>query len=176
MWDSEKLINDPFIRSTLQDKIDAIKQYEGVIWKLRSGYIVILYGALTLVLGREGIHNICDTIGNRSRALAFVSLIVGLSLSVFWLDLDYVCKRLKIAIARDKLVDFACKRATREWGQDELVALLHIAGETKPKRLPCGLLGEYRAKRRWNLYRVLLPIYCTPPIVALAIWISCRFA
>jgi hypothetical protein len=184
---AEQLAN-PLVHTALKDKRDAIQQYESIIWKVRSGYILILYGALTLVLGRQGVPDICVLLHSSGNSLALFSLIVGLSVSVFLLDRGYVCKRLKIVAARDRLIDLVCKCEPEHKGQvkagtasnnDEkkadIFSLLHVAGETAPEDLPKGVGLDYESKLRWNEWRILLPIYLTTPVLAILMFLLCRF-
>ena len=70
LTESGGITSGDLIRSGLEDKVRAITGYEEIIWKIRSGYIVLLYGALTFVLGKEPIPDICAVTGNVSQAVA----------------------------------------------------------------------------------------------------------
>lgn len=171
------LTSEQLIRSGLDDQARAIAGYEGVIWKIRSGYIVVLYGTLTLILGEEGVPNVCAISHNFSQSVALFSLIFGLSLSVFLIDFGYVRKKLKFVVAREELVELACRldfdiRDQRV--RDKLKKLLHVAGETRPAKLSKEARAEYKEKRKWNLFWILLPVYLTTPVLALSIFILCR--
>lgn len=145
--EGHRILGAEIVRSGLDDKIKAIHDYEDIIWKIRSGYIVILYGALTFILGKEGVPDICAITRPFTKALALFSLVFGLSLSVFLIDFGYVRKRLKIVVARNKLIELACKKEFDIKSEEkEMQKLLDVAGETIPKELPDGLCGEYKKK------------------------------
>jgi hypothetical protein len=170
------LTSEQLIKSGLADQVNAITEYEGVIWKIRSGYVVVLYGTLTLVLGKDGVPNICDMAHNFGHSLALISLIVSLSLSVFLIDFGYVRKKIKIVVAREELIKLACRLnfdIRNEEDRKTLKELLHIAGETRPSRLPDDVKSEYKEKRNWNLHWILLPVYLTTPLIAIFMSILC---
>ncbi len=48
-----ELTLDELIRSQLQGKTRSLGQYDAILWKLRSGYVVVLYGVLTDYLGKR---------------------------------------------------------------------------------------------------------------------------
>jgi hypothetical protein len=45
-----KLTSDELIRLELRGKLLAIERYDSMLWKIRSGYVVVLYGSLTIVM------------------------------------------------------------------------------------------------------------------------------
>jgi hypothetical protein len=47
------LTHTQVIKSGLDIKLSMINKYDEIIWKVRSGYLVILYGTLTLFIGKE---------------------------------------------------------------------------------------------------------------------------
>jgi hypothetical protein len=174
----DRLTSEQLIKSGLEDQVNAITGYEGIIWKIRSGYVVLLYGMLTLVLGKDGIPNICALVHDFSHSLAIFSLILGLSLSVFLIDFGYVRKKLKFVVARELLIELACNinfDVRNKEDRELLKELLHIAGETRPKTLSDEARSEYKDKRRWNLLWILLPVYFTTPLMAIGMFILCRF-
>jgi hypothetical protein len=164
-----QITSQELVRSALDDKVKAISGYEEIIWKIRSGYVVILYGALTLLLGKEGISDM-DLLHSSLRCIVF--LILGLSLSVFLIDFGYVRKKLKIVAAREKLIEHAFGK---NFNSDDrmLESLLRIAGETPPEHLAPTVREDYKAKRNWNLRWILTPIYATTPVLAsIAFWLT----
>lgn len=173
----DKLTSEQLIKSGLEDQVNAITGYEGVIWKIRSGYVVVLYGTLTLVLGKDGVPNICVITQDSGHSLALISLILGLSLSVFLIDFGYVRKKIKFVVAREMLIEFACSLnfdIRNKEDRERLKELLHIAGETRPSKLPEEVRLEYKAKRKWNLVWILLPVYLTTPLIAICMYMLCR--
>ena len=111
----DTLLSHPPIEAALAEKAKALAHYEDIIWKVRSGYILILYGAYILVFGKEGLQSITARDGGdqKIKLLVLLLLIIGLSLSVFMIDLGYVRKRLKIAVAIDRMVDLGLDSGLR---------------------------------------------------------------
>lgn len=186
MGDAEKSVKGfsgltpkELIESALLLKEKLMAQYDDIIWKIRSGYIVILYGALTLLVGKNGVPNFATIVSNSDHSFSLVSLIVGLSLSVFLIDFGYVRKRMKIVAVRDLLVEIALNEAygQKESSKDyETEKLLKMAGETPVKKLPKQARQEYKERRNWNLIWILLPIYFTTPMLAVIIYLKYRYS
>jgi hypothetical protein len=169
LTDSRRLSSDELIHSGLSDQVTAIARYEDVIWKIRTGYAVVLYGALTLIIGKEGSRSFAES----PQHMVLILLVVGLSLSVFLIDLSYVRKKLKFVVAREMLIELAFKSdrdlETSDEDRDRLKAILHVAGETPPRKLPPQARREYRDKLVWNCLWILAPIYTPTPIIALCV-------
>ena len=94
------------IHEALSGKLKAIAGYDEIIWKIRAGYLAILYGALAILLGTEGISKWESIAEDPARMRALLLLIVGFSASVFLVDLGYVRKKLKVVVAYDLLINF----------------------------------------------------------------------
>ena len=130
---------DELIRGELKGKNVAMARYDSILWKVRSGYIVVLYGVLTMLGGGDKIP--WSTIG--ISVLSVLPLVVwGISLSAFLVDTSFILSKLRVVEARDKLSDLALKLATmkpRTNSEDSSAAesavadaareLLHISGE-----------------------------------------------
>jgi hypothetical protein len=173
---SEELTSQQFIKSGLEDQVNAIVGYEGVIWKLRAGYLLVLNGVLALVLGRsDKALDICNQM-TFSNLISVFSMIFGISFTFFFIDFVYVRKKLKFVVARELLINLACGTnfdVKDAKSKKQLKHILHIAGETRPRLL--GYKGKpvYKDKRDWNLYRVLLPIYVAVPLLSIGTYFLC---
>ncbi|MEJ2737646.1 MAG: hypothetical protein P8189_29500, partial [Anaerolineae bacterium] len=95
------------IGAALESKLGAIGGYDTIIWKIRAGYVAILYGALTLLLGVGGASSLAVITDNPVHAVSILILILGLSATSFIVDFSYVRKKLKVIVARDELIDLA---------------------------------------------------------------------
>jgi hypothetical protein len=60
-----KLSYDELIRLELRGKLLAVERYDSMLWKIRSGYIAILYGTLTIIGGASGLISTPDPDNNR---------------------------------------------------------------------------------------------------------------
>lgn len=163
------LPRENLIQSALEGKLNAISGYDAIIWKIRAGYTVILYTSLTFLVGTEGTSGIAAMLGAGLDALRILLLIAGFSVTAFIIDFSYLQKKLRVIVARDALMDFALQADSGD--AKELQILLHIAGETFIDSLPDGAQKEFRAKRKWNVIRILLPLYATTPVIAFLIYL-----
>ena len=164
--DQNGLTSERLITSGLADQVSAIAGYESVIWKLRVGYVLVLNGALALAL--KGSGNPLEILSNLRYSHPLFGIVVGISLTFFLIDFGYVRKKLKFVVARELLIDLACSQNfdPRDSRVKEcLKEILHIAGESRPTKLPETAKSEYYEKRRWNLFWILLPIYTALPIL-----------
>ncbi len=87
-------LNDLII-SELQDKSRAIHGYDAILWKIRSGYVVVLYGALSLVSGK-----VVALTG-----AALLLFIVGIALAAFLIDYSFVLRKMRVVVAGDELIE-----------------------------------------------------------------------
>jgi hypothetical protein len=164
----ETLTSEELIISGLTDQVKAIAGYESVIWKLRVGYVLVLNGALALVL--KGSGNPLDILSNLKYSHPLFAIVCGISLTFFFIDFGYVRKKLKFVVARELLIDLACTPDFDPRSPEVkncLKDILHIAGETRPAKLPSSAKAEYKEKKRWNLFWILLPIYTAIPLLCL---------
>jgi hypothetical protein len=74
--DSGKLTRAKLISSELEGKLKAISGYDDMLWKIRSGYVAILYGIPAIFLGTEGVPNLKELMADSGRAL-FILLLLG---------------------------------------------------------------------------------------------------
>ena len=121
--DADFSLNE-LIRTEIDGKNVAGAQYDAIIWKIRAGYAVLLYGAFT-VMGAAGIAV--------SHAVAYYLTIIGFSLFALYLDLSFVFSRLRLAEDRNALLDLALRLASgASLGPEERAtvgALLMNSGE-----------------------------------------------
>lgn len=166
---AKKLTRENLIWSALEGKLNAIGGYDAIIWKVRAGYVAILYGALTLLVGTGGASGIAVIMSNFFHAVSIFLLIVGFSATAFIIDFSYLRKKLRVIVARDALIDIALQSDAED--KEKLESLLHIAGETFVESLPGEAHMEYKAKRNWNLKWILVPLYATTPVIAFFIYL-----
>ena len=167
---SESLSSAQLITSGLDDQVRAIAEYERVIWKVRVGYVLVLNGALALALRGSG--NPLEILSNLKNFHPVIGIVVGISLTFFFIDFGYVRKKLKFVVARELLIDLACSPDFEPGSaavKKDLKEILHIAGETRPTKLFGDAKAEYYEKRRWNLFWILLPIYAALPFLSVVL-------
>src|SRR5262249_18682743 len=116
------------IRLELAGKQGALARYDSILWKIRSGYVVVLYVTLGLVFGKGAEKGI----GFEALNTNMLSLISGFSLLGYFLDVSFRIRQLRVAAATNELTDQALKLATGEPVERGLLRdLLHLAGESR---------------------------------------------
>jgi hypothetical protein len=76
--ETKKLASDELIRAELKGEFLAVERYDSILWKIRSGYVVALYGGLA-VLGGNGLKGSASC-NNIRFLVAMISLIWGFSI------------------------------------------------------------------------------------------------
>lgn len=166
------------VRLELEGLGQAIAGYDEILWKIRAGYFGILYGALTIFWGTGGLisagrgeQTLPDLIGDSTFTFTAFVLIVGFSLAAFFVDFAYLRKKLKVVVARDRLIRIAYDQRYVE-DAEEVKALLSIAGEASREDLPPKCYEPYAKKRKWNLLWIHLPLYATAPAMAIVVFVA----
>jgi len=168
------------IRMALDSKLRAIVGYDDILWKIRVGYAVVLYGALSLVLSKEGAMSLALSNETATRltvwwtVLCVGALIIGFTLAASVIDAGFQVKKLKVVVARDALVGLWFAGFPAE-NAEHVKALCRIAGEMSIRELPEPARRDFWPKLWSNILWALLPLYSVAPIAALlAIYIVWR--
>ena len=163
------------VKSALDAKITAIAGYDTILWRVRAGYLAVLYGSLGLILGKGSSPDLQTLAANLPTAVAAISLISGFSLAAFLIDYGYLRKKLKVVVARDELVGYLLGKEDSDRTK-KLRFLLRISGEAKvaPKGLFPIAHSEYLRQRNWNLLWITLWLYGTTPVVSVLIYLVAR--
>jgi hypothetical protein len=74
------------VRSALEAKLNAITGYDTIIWRIRAGYLAVLYGSLGLILGTAGSPDLRAVAAKTPLAVAAISLISSFSPTAFLVD------------------------------------------------------------------------------------------
>ena len=139
------------ITEELKGKKVALGRYDSILWKIRSGYVVVLYGAL----------------GIASKDIPLASyrslvLVGGFSLLGCILDQNFAVQKFRVVRAIDRLVDHAVKIANGEElssaDRANVRDLLHISGHSNQ--------GVDRGAWIRDSVSVLLLYFATPLLVA----------
>ena len=97
---------DNLIKDELDGKANAIARYDDMLWKIRSGYAVILYASIGLIAGLVNEESI-DL--NKTTAIAISVLIFGFSAFATFLDYSFMRSKLRVVGYRDRLTALAYK-------------------------------------------------------------------
>jgi uncharacterized integral membrane protein len=132
MSTDDRLSVDGLVKDELDGKAAAVAKYDEMIWKIRTGYAVLLYGAIGIVAGLVN----QEAVSLNSRvAWAAVVLIVGFSLFGALLDYSFMAAKLRVIKYRDRLTELAWSRArsqqVTEAQNREFLECLKNSGERK---------------------------------------------
>lgn len=162
--ESTKLSCDEIVRTELNGKFLAVERYDAILWKIRSGYVVVLYGALAL-MGHDNL-NIPSILGNARFFAIMVVLMWGFSISGFIIDVGFLLSKLRVVMASNKLYELAfnisLEKLTYTQASEELRPLLQNSGESS-NPVPFSV---FRLTLRW-----LLPLYFGTPILGTIIYL-----
>lgn len=133
---------DELMRGQLAGKLVALGRYDEILWKIRTGYVAVLYGMLAFLLGSES--RLAEALAPAGALEALFPMSLGLSMCALLIDCSFLLAKLRVVAARDRLSDLAALRAreARPLTDDEtreLLRLLHLSGE-QPGLPPYPLL------------------------------------
>jgi hypothetical protein len=154
------------VRVSLEGKLRAIGGYDDILWKIRVGYAAVLYGTLSLALGKDLFVII------RGKPWTVGLLVLGFTVAAVVNDLGFQVKKLKVVVSRDAVMHLSLKGLLAQEGQ-QVATLCRISGEMRLKDLP-----DHARKQFWfmlwsNVVWTLLPLYTVAPLAAIvAIYIA----
>lgn len=132
MDEEYRLSLDALIKQELDGKATAIARYDEMLWKIRSGYAVLLYGAVGLVVAMVNQETIALT---SQTALSASTLIIGFSVFGAVLDYCFISAKLRVVNYRDRLIELVFSRVTGESAaaaaSGELLECLKNSGERR---------------------------------------------
>lgn len=125
---------DSLIKDELDGKSKAISRYDDILWKIRTGYGVFLYGAVGFVAGLVNKKIVQLDIAT---AVSIGVLIFGFSAFAAFLDYSFVKSKLRVVEYRDRLTSLAYHRAKRGYldtdDQNKLLDCLKNSGERRER-------------------------------------------
>ncbi len=122
---------DNLIKDELDGKSAAIAGYDDMLWKIRTGYAALLYGAVGVIVGLVSQQILAL---GKPTMLAVNVLILGFSMFGAVMDYSFMASKLRVIDYRDKLLELAYQKATSgAWPQDhpDLLECLKNSGERK---------------------------------------------
>lgn len=136
-----RITKDQLILAQLKGKHEAIGRYDTILWRVRSGYVVVLYGSLLLFTGKEG--GLVPLLEKPVLVWTAITTAFVLSSILACMDVGFRLRQLKVVAAYNRLSDLAFALAAGgEARDDETRRLLHITGESDS---PIGWLKRSRA-------------------------------
>jgi hypothetical protein len=134
MSTDDRLSADSLIRDALAGKSGAVARYDEMIWRIRTGYAVLLYGAIGIVAGLVN----QKTVSLDSKvAWAAVVLVIGFSVFGALLDYSFMSAKLRVIKYRDRLTELAWSRAISKQADEaqnrEILECLKNSGDRKER-------------------------------------------
>lgn len=157
------------IMAELDGKLKAIAGYDEILWKIRAGYVGILYGSLAITIGTSGIPDLQTLIDKPSLILTLFLLVAGFSISSYIVDRTYLAKKVRVIAARNLLMKLTLNQEVETTSY--LFSLLAISGELRESELPDQAREEFSRILSENRRSELLPIYATTPFLMLCIYL-----
>lgn len=152
------------ILGEIEGKNRAIHAYDGMVWKIRSGFLTLLFGGWAIVL--KGIVESTDKTPGDYKPLAWGLFLfsVGFALGAWYVDRNYVRRKFRVILALDGLTD-----AIRDCGGDYLEIppeLLKVAGDNAG--MPFDSAG-YREASKAELSVYLVPLLILVAVIYLVV-------
>jgi hypothetical protein len=134
---------EELIWSQLEGKSKALERYDHILWKIRAGYLAVLYSLLTVLSGKDS--RVQDVFGNAAKTDILFVTAISFSLCALLIDLGFLLSKLRVVEVRDNLSDLAITLAFANTDKPSesarshhgnLRKLLHLSGEnlTLPSR------------------------------------------
>lgn len=112
------------IRLELEGKKVALGRYDTILWQVRSGFVIVLYGALGLLFK--------DGLSLKDLSDQIIILVCGFSVLAYSMNLVFRIRQLRVVSAYNLLIDQALRLSCGEQvNADSLRELLHLAGESR---------------------------------------------
>lgn len=127
-------LKEKVILGEIAAKNSAIRGYNTTLWKIRSGYLTLLFGAWAAMLAlvkKDGVE--LDELRPFIRALVFVS--IGLFMGGIFADTTYLRRKFRLFKSLDRLMRCAANldKMSEARQNRELKAVLKVAGGTGDK-------------------------------------------
>jgi hypothetical protein len=145
----------------LERKFKVVERYDSILWKIRSGYVVILYGSLSLFVGKDAS---LITFKHSHEILFIILLLIwGLSICAFIIDFEFLVKKLKVVNASNKLQNKLMISIHNKFilDIDKIRELMSASGESVEEPFYRGISKQIKI----NIY-ITIPLYFSTPIVS----------
>jgi hypothetical protein len=160
-----ELTTDELIRVGIDGKAAAVARYDVIIWKIRAGYVVVIYGAITAI----------SALSTKSRPVLkhgwLLPLIVAtFSLAAFVIDHTFSRSKFRVVVSRNELVDAAWQillaaspRSELEQRRVRLRKLSEMSGE-RDDPATSDTVKAFLRSREMSL--IFLSLYVVPVVAS----------
>lgn len=167
-----RLSVDELIRIGINGKSAAVARYDAIIWKIRSGFVIVIYGAITLV--STVLSKGRTTVPDDSWILPVT--ILSFSVAAFVVDAAFSRSKYRVVASRNALVRTSWYLARSrdpasglEKNEARLLTLLEMSGERQDPETDSDVRG-YLWSREALL--VFVSLYASPVLLAIALGIA----
>ncbi|MDP2619116.1 MAG: hypothetical protein Q8P46_02895 [Hyphomicrobiales bacterium] len=148
----------------IEGKNRAIHAYDGIVWKIRTGFLTLLFGGWAILL--KGIVESTERWPGAYQSLAWGLFLfsLGFAFGARYVDRSYVRRKFRVILALDRLTD-----EIRACGGDYLKIspeLLKVAGDSAD--MPYGSKG-YREAVKAELSVYLIPLVILVVVIMLVV-------
>ena len=147
--ESPSITRSDLIQRGLDGKNRAIAAYDEMLWKIRTGYVAVLYGVFTLVVSLGDMTQ--WPLSVEKAGLVAITLITGFTLCAAVLDFSFLRSKFRVIQSKEELVKLALWLASDEeleaWEGTPLLTLLYNSGERR---------AQVRWKERTSIWPIAL--------------------
>jgi hypothetical protein len=144
---------EKIVLAEVQGKNMAIHAYDGMVWKVRSGFLTLFFGGWSILLKAIVDAPAPDWGTDGALAVALLLFSFGFALVAWVLDRNYIRRKFRVILALDELT-----AALINSGGDVRqipAGLIAVAGDNSDMLFDCG---GYRQARRAELAVYLVPL------------------
>jgi len=96
---------EKIVLGEIEGKNRAIHAYDGMVWKIRTGFLTLLFGGWAILL--KGIVESTEKCPGAYRALAWGLFLfsLGFSFGAWYIDRSYVRRKFRVILALGRLID-----------------------------------------------------------------------
>lgn len=148
--------NDDFLEKVILGEIEgknrAIHAYDGMVWKIRTGFLTLLFGGWAILL--KGIITE-STAGYGKIILGLFLFSLGFAFGAWYVDRNYVRRKFRVILALDRLTEEirSCRGAYLKIAPE----LLKVAGDNADM--------SYDSKGYREAVKAELSVYLVPLVI-----------
>lgn len=146
----------------IEGKNRAIHAYDNIVWKIRSGFLALLFGGWSIILTGIVEHQSRAPVQYQTLLWGLLLFSFGLAFGAHYVDRSYVRRKFRVISALDRLV-----QEVRTCGNDFRAIspeLLRVAGDNA--EMPYDT-ASYREASRVELSFYLVPLVILLVVVSL---------
>jgi len=155
---------EKIVLGEIEGKNRAIHAYDGVVWKIRSGFLTLLLSGWAILLKGIVESSSKDSVEYRILAWGLFLFSLGFAYGAWSVDRCYMRRKFRVILALDRLTD-----EIRACGGDNLKIspeLLKIAGDSGDMHYDCT---GYREAVKVELSVYLIPLVIIVAVIVLVV-------